>query len=243
MILQKKMRNIIRIIFLAMCTCLPAMAVPQAPDSVLIDQTVIESREMPDETISEFLEDDDFDYALTHIPGKSILEMIRDWFRNLLAKLSSVRVGDVNIINIFIYTICILAASYAIYKLIEMKSRKIVSSSKDDSLPYDIHAENIHEMNFEELIQEASAEGQYRRGIRLIYLYALKKLSDSQKITWEAGKTNHEYLTELGDEHLKPGFGTLSYYFDYAWYGEFEVNEKHFKQVKDTFNDLKSRIS
>ena len=237
------MKNIIKIIILAVFTCLPYLAVSQEPDSVLIDQALVEVRHMPDEKISEFLDDDDFDYALAHIPGKSILEMIRDWFRELFSRLFSVSVGDVNLVNIVIYTICILAASYAIYKLIEMKSRKIISSAKDEYLPYDIHSENIHEMDFEELIHEASSMGQYRRGIRLVYLYALKKLSDSRKITWEAGKTNHDYLSELGDEQLKPGFGRLSYYFDYAWYGEFEVNKKHFEQVKETFEDWKLRLN
>ncbi|MEJ2006219.1 MAG: DUF4129 domain-containing protein, partial [Cyclobacteriaceae bacterium] len=151
--------------------------------------------------------------------------------------------GNVNIVNIIIYTICILAAAFAIYKLIGMKSGNLIASEKDRGLPYDINEENIHEMDFEKLIQEAKDERQYRRAIRLTYLYALKKLSDAQKITWESGKTNHEYLAELGDESLKKGFSTLSYYFDYAWYGEFEVNESHLDRVSETFNDWKSRIN
>ena len=55
-----------------------------------------------------------------------------------------------------------------------------------------------------------------------LFLYSLKLLSDKHHLDWRPGKTNHDYLDELGDGELKTGFNELSFYFDYAWYGDFK---------------------
>jgi len=246
---QKMMKNIFKLVFLlAFVQAANGVLARETvqvvlPDSVQIDMNPVDVRHISDESLQEFRDDDEFDYAVANIPGKNILEMIRDWFADLFRKLFATDIGNVNVVNIIIYTICILAAAYAIYKLIEMKSRKIIASQKEGDLPYGIDEENIHEMDFDRLIREATDHRQYRRAIRLTYLYALKKLADARKITWEPGKTNQEYLMELNDKSLKDGFSTLSYYFDYAWYGEFDVNEKHLTRVTDTFNDWKNHIN
>ncbi|HCM77624.1 MAG TPA: DUF4129 domain-containing protein, partial [Cytophagales bacterium] len=65
----------------------------------------------------------------------------------------------------------------------------------------------------------------YRNGIRLIFLYALKMLADKQYIQWQAGKTNHDYSDELGAGELKTNYNQLSRYFEYAWYGNFLIEE------------------
>ena len=235
------MRSIIRICLLYTTVLLASSAYSQPPDSVRIDDRPYTIREISDEKIRDFQQDGDFDYAVSVIPGQSVLDMIKAWLRDFFQKLFSVQVGNVNVVNIVIYAICILAASYAIYKLIEMKSGSVVANQSDD-LPYNVHEENIHEMNFEQLIRDATSKKQYRIAIRLTYLSALKKLSDAQKITWEPGKTNHEYLTELNNDHLRDGFSVMSYYFDYAWYGEFQVSKDQLDKVTETFNSMKTGL-
>ncbi|MCA6074361.1 DUF4129 domain-containing protein [Fulvivirga sedimenti] len=232
------MKNIIRFSILYILLILPSWLSAQEADSlVLVDETPVEVRQIDSEKIHDFQTDSDFDYAAANIPGKSLWEMFKDALRRFFQKLFSIEVGRVNIVNIILYTICILAASYAIYKLIQMRSQKAFVTDKEKGLDYSVHEENIHILDFESLISEAASQGQYRRGIRLIYLHALKKLSDAQKIDWQPGKTNHDYLAELSDEKLQPGFGDLSYFFDYAWYGEFDVEEKHLIRVRETFDN------
>jgi hypothetical protein len=59
---------------------------------------------------------------------------------------------------------------------------------------------------------------------------------------WEQGKTNHEYVNELRVPELKEPFSQLSYYFDYAWYGNFDVNRDLFERVNNIFNHLKGKV-
>ncbi len=237
------MKNIFRIIHLWLLLLLPVLLPAQEVDSlVLIDESAVEVRRIDSEKINEFQSDSDFDYARGVVPGKNLWEMFKEAVVKFIQKLFSFQVGRVNIVNILLYTICILAASYAIYKLIQMQSQKVFVSEKEKSLDYSVHEENIHVLDFEPLIAEATQQGQYRRAIRLIYLHALKKLSDARKIDWQPGKTNHDYMAELSDTRLKTGFGDLSYFFDYAWYGEFDVEEKHLLRVRETFDNWAKSI-
>lgn len=102
--------------------------------------------------------------------------------------------------------------------------------------------ENIHEIDFEAEINKAVQKDDYRRAVRLVFLYALKTLSDRNYIDWEQGKTNHEYVAELKEETLRPGLDELSYYFDYAWYGNFSITREVFEKVNGKFVSWRSKI-
>jgi len=58
----------------------------------------------------------------------------------------------------------------------------------------------------------------------------------------QAGKTNHDYVNELKTGELKTGLTELSFYFDYAWYGNFTINETQFQKVKGTFGFWKDKV-
>jgi hypothetical protein len=68
-------------------------------------------------------------------------------------------------------------------------------------------------------------------------------LSDKHLIHWQAGKTNHDYVEELKPGELRTGLGELSFYFDYAWYGNFAINEQTFGRVENTFADWRKKIN
>jgi hypothetical protein len=102
--------------------------------------------------------------------------------------------------------------------------------------------ENIHEMDFDQLIREATAQNDYRKAIRLLFLHALKILSDKHLVHWEQGKTNHDYLKELNVDEVKTGFNQLNFYFEHAWYGNFAVSENTFVKVQDIFKDWRERL-
>ena len=61
-------------------------------------------------------------------------------------------------------------------------------------------------------------------------------------IDFRPGKTNHDYVEELSVGEIKTGLNELSFYFDYAWYGNFTVNETQFQKVKGTFRFWKEKI-
>ena len=114
--------------------------------------------------------------------------------------------------------------------------------SKTSAVKYAVLEENIHEMDFDKLVQEALSKKEFRLAIRLTFLHGLKLLSDRQHIYWEPGKTNHDYLDELKAPELKSDFAKLNYYFEWAWYGNFKVSQDTFNHVKDLFNHWKTKI-
>ena len=114
----------------------------------------------------------------------------------------------------------------------------------DAALPISHQAidENIHEMDFDRLIHDALAKQDYRLGVRLLFLFALKMLSDKNHIHWMQGKTNHDYLNELSAGDVKKGFSELNYFFEYAWYGNFLVTDGMYARVKQTFDEWRRSI-
>jgi hypothetical protein len=135
--------------------------------------------------------------------------------------------GWVNDLILQILAVTVIAiVIYRIAKIILNKEGQWVfgkSTTQKIMHESDIEKNLIH-VDFEKLIEEAIAKSDYRAGVRLVFLYALKMLSDKNHIHWNQGKTNHDYLDELKLAELKSGFSDLNYYFEYAWYGNFKIN-------------------
>ena len=83
----------------------------------------------------------------------------------------------------------------------------------------------------------------FRIATRLVFLYALKLLSEKHLIQWQAGKTNHDYVEEIGVSELKTGLNELSFYFDYAWYGNFKINHEQYQKVDTLFQAWRTKIN
>ena len=77
---------------------------------------------------------------------------------------------------------------------------------------------------------------------RLIFLHALKLLADKHLIDFNPGKTNHDYVEELKISDLKIGLNELSFYFDYAWYGNFTINDTQFQKITNTFSEWRTKM-
>lgn len=233
------MRSII-----SFCFILFSFFPSKANDSTTLvyDSTVVDIRTFDEASINEHKNDAEFDYGVRPKAELTLWERFKLWLSRLLQNLFYFGT-ETPFGQIIIYIILGLGLIYAAYKLSTIHSRKLFYGQSTSNLEYDVHQENIHEMDFDKLIDEAVAEKNYRSAIRLVYLFALKKLSDQQLIDWQPGKTNHDYANELQATQLKPEFNELSYYFDYAWYGDFAVDQSLFKKVSDTFNQWKTKIN
>ena len=75
-----------------------------------------------------------------------------------------------------------------------------------------------------------------------MFLFALKKLADAHLIKWIPGKTNDEYLFELRQHASRSNLQDLRYYFEYSWYGHFEVTEQTYQHIKDVFREFKTKL-
>jgi hypothetical protein len=186
------------------------------------------------------------DEALQYKEAPTIAESLFDRFIKLLGQfLDSLVQGAVttNWGRVISYLLGLGLLVVLIMMLLKVNAFKVFYGGQAaSSMPYHVLDENIHEMDFDALIQEAIGSGEYRKATRLVFLNALKILADKNFIHWEQGKTNHDYLSEVTAAELKPGFNELNYYFEYAWYGNFNINHEKFLKVQQEFNTWRERI-
>jgi hypothetical protein len=210
----------------------------RAPD----DSAKVEARNFDRATIDKLKSDGDLQYKEPPTIAESLwdraLLLIKQFLDSLLTGAVSTNWG-----RVFSYILGLVLVIALIMMILRVNAFKVFYSGQGAStIPYHALDENIHEMDFDKLIQEAIADGDYRKGVRLLFLNSLKMLADKNFIHWEQGKTNHDYLSELTAADLREGFNELNYYFEYAWYGNFRVSHEMFLKVQHAFSDWRQRI-
>jgi len=102
--------------------------------------------------------------------------------------------------------------------------------------------ENIFVINYQKEIDTAIAAGDYRLATRLLYLRLLKALSEKGIIKYTQDKTNFDYLAEASTKKWYPSFFTITRHYEYAWYGQFEVNADTFEVIRREFINFEKEI-
>ncbi len=92
--------------------------------------------------------------------------------------------------------------------------------------------------NFDPFIAKAVSENNYRLAVRYLYLQLLQKLTAAGAIEFAVDKTNTEYLRELTGKPYKEEVTELTRYYDYVWYGEFEMNAELYTKVESKFKNV-----
>lgn len=130
-----------------------------------------------------------------------------------------------------------------IYQVLKYNKGSLTSSNALDNpdLAFE-NIDNINAIDFDAEINKALAMLNYRLALRLMYLKALKKLSDKEYINWDISKTNSQYYQELQNPDLKNQFINLTYKFEYAWYGNLPINQQDFSVTQSQFSSFYQEI-
>lgn len=121
--------------------------------------------------------------------------------------------------------------------------RKTIGRNDKDILSAEEVEKNIDSVNFDQLIQNAIAERNYRLAIRFYYLKSLKLMADKNVIEYNRHKTNYDYFYEIKNPNLKNLFKETSLTFDYLWYGDYSAQESDFLSTENKFSELQQLIS
>jgi len=220
-------------------------AIEAAPvAAVRYDSSQITLRRPSAAALEEYRSDNDFVYDRLPRDPESFWDRLLNWIHDLFRRLLG---GDENEETFWTWFLRALAAAslvYVVLKIINSNLRWVfLGRAERGATGLTEIGENIHEMNFDELIEEAMATGSYRRGVRLLYLRALKELTDRGLIEWRVDKTNHEYLLELRGSELRGIFADATLLFEYVWYGDRPVDEPGFRRIREKFSGLSSTIA
>jgi hypothetical protein len=220
----------------------PPVQNPDKPYYKNYDSSAVELRQYSEDKLTRLKEDPELSYGYTEAP-MTLWDAFWLWVEYQLRDLFREGGGSPEWDRFILFVLFASALVYAIIRLLRPNSFRIFYGEKEKKpLEHEVEHEDIHEMDFETLMKEATSAGNYRLAIRLLYLWALKLLTDANHVTWEPGKTNHDYLAELERTDLKSGFRQLSYYFEYAWYGNFYITPDLYKKVSGLFNDWKTTL-
>lgn len=163
-------------------------------------------------------------------------ENLRRWWSDLFKQNSDEATSALyQFFKILSFVIVAVVVYLIIKQFIKNDNKWIFSKNNKNIVVSDLVEENLHQANFEKLIKQANANGEYRLTVRYYYLWMLKQFSDKEIIRWDIEKTNSDYQYEIKDATLKEEFNYLSYLYDYCWYGEFDINKEQIQQIEKAF--------
>ena len=221
------------------------VVVKKAPLTLRSDRMRIDVRKFNKEALDAYRRDKDFNY---NEKGGDISvswwERFWTWVWDQFRKISFSAVpGSAAFWKVFFIAVFSAVIIFVIIKLMGMDITLLFKGKpRVVEVPYSESLENIHEISFDDEIEKAIENHDFRLATRLLYLKTLKRLSDAGRIKWELDKTNSAYISELKHPVQKKLFSVLTREFEYVWYGGFPVDLPVFERIRDTFRDFNREV-
>lgn len=214
-----------------------------AQKAIVYDSSSISVRKFGEGKLSAIKKDPQFQYDKVVESPKSYWDRFWDWFWSLVDRIfSSPAVSAV--FGRVVIGLAILVIIFFIFKLTGMSSAGLFGKyNKGGGLTYTTGQEDIHLIDFDQEIQKANEDKNFRLAIRLLYLQSLKKLSDYGLISWQSNKTNFTYWRELEGTNYQELFSEVTGRFEYSWYGNRFPTEEEFVGLRKIFIDLDRKLN
>jgi len=108
----------------------------------------------------------------------------------------------------------------------------------------DLAPTEIPKSELELMLEKALANKDYRKAIRIYFIFMMKDLSEKGWIVWQKKKTNMLYLREMKGRPHYDQFKRVVSIYEVVWYGKREVSEADYKSIepmlKQTLIDLEN---
>jgi len=205
------------------------------------DSSEVRQRHFTESSIKAYVNDKDFEYEKEVVETPSAWDRFWQWFWNKYNDMISTEAGKTTM-QIIYWLLGIAAVTFFVLKVIKMNRMNLFRASPPGNIPYKIEDENVYTISFNEAIQQALQNGNYRLAIRLLYLQNLKTLSDKNLIVWQPNKTDADYLREISKPRLKQAFKNITDIFEYAWYGNLVVTKDDFIGIQKEFAQFQNQL-
>ncbi len=224
----------------------PKPAPVKAAKAIKLDSSSVEQRQIDRQAVEAYSKQKEFVYEETVPQNASWWQRLMAWIWDLIGRIfRGGNAGDGAMLKYFfiflkyfLITALVVGVAYVVLKLLGLDLRILAKKSKSIEVPYEESLENIHEIDFDEQLDKAVQDGNYRLAVRLLYLKTLKHLSDRDIINWQPDKTNQTYVLELQNEDQRKEFAQLTYRFEYVWYGEFFIDKQGFEPIAQSFQQF-----
>ena len=146
-------------------------------------------------------------------------------------------------LQFLLWALAICFVLFVLYRLFlaEGVFKRKAKSVKD--MQAEVEEEIItNESDFDALIRQALHNGNYRQAVRYQYLHTLHLLSGRGMVSLAPDKTNFNYVTEISNPEYRNAFAALTLHYEYAWYGEFDVDKNIYEKIEYNFSSLNKKI-
>ncbi len=221
----------------------PAKSKPSIHYDAPSDTSHVEVRIPASTALDKFRSDSDFNYTQDMEYGKTLWGTIKYYIAKFFRSLHDIDGSDKWLRWLWI-ALLVGVAVFGLIKMLGVEVSGIFFSKPPATIDLSdtVIDENVDKEKLGAMLEKALDEKQYRLAVRLTYLIVLKRLAETEQIHWQADKTNHSYLNELGDKTLRQPFANLTRLYEYVWYGDFDINAGHYKDIETDFNELNRRL-
>ncbi|QNA42730.1 DUF4129 domain-containing protein [Lacibacter sediminis] len=144
-------------------------------------------------------------------------------------------------IEVLLWTLLIGALLFVLYRVFLSDRGLFASPLRNKKLLVE-EEKFTDDVYLDQQLQQAIKEGNYRLGIRFLYLQSLNKLSERGWLQLSPDKTNYQYVRELAKPQLKNTFSRITLHYEYAWYGDFVIEQHVFEPIKKEFEQFHQTI-
>ena len=146
-----------------------------------------------------------------------------------------------SIIEIVLWSLLIGALLFVLYRIFLSDRGLFTSPLRNKQLQVE-EEQLTDDVYLDQQLQLAIKEGNYRLGIRFLYLQSLNKLSERGWLLLSPDKTNYQYVRELAKPQLKSAFARITLHYEYAWYGDFVIEKNVFDSIRKEFDQFQQSI-
>lgn len=228
-----------------------AQAIKKTPLHLYKDTSGIQVKHFDQNALNYFKKDPAFNYHDNEGAGEpSFFQKLLTWLEDILfgwmrtARFNGTWLGFfLTLLKYLIYAGLLALLVFVIIKALGIDAINLLrGNSKRIDIPYSEAVEDINAIDFDDELEKAIAQNNYRLAVRLLYLRSLKQLSDLQLIHWQIDKTNSAYVNELTDPSQKQVFSLITRQFEYVWYGNFSIDKQAFINISGLFQDFKQQL-
>ncbi len=239
--------------FLLFCffvLCAISLRAQKDSTAVIYDTSPLEIRQIDDEDLIKYQDDDAFDYEVTEAE-RTWWDDFTTWLSNIFRRIFEGIFGvekAAGLLASFLRIVPYLLLGILIFLLIKfflnVNARALLQAKREQSavgLSEEEHL--IKNEDLQQLVQKALADKNYRWAIRYYYLFLLKLMGEKELITWELQKTNDDYIQEIKNPEIQQPFSTITRLYDYIWYGDFPMDESKYYRAEKAFSSLQKMLT
>jgi hypothetical protein len=142
----------------------------------------------------------------------------------------------------------VIIGGFATFVIIYLSNSNVgLFRRKDSAIKSDEELEtetsNIFEINYPREIDRAISKGNHRFAVRLLFLQLLKNMSARNIIQYKPDRTDFDYLLQTYSTRYYNDFFRLTRTYEYAWYGQFDIDPEKFKMIHRDFETFYNKLS